>query len=721
MGGEAAEQIDRGGDSPRLRFGSSRHRSWAIGLAVAVLLSSTLFWTAVGADADGLPTYRELRLGTDPFSADTDGDGLPDGWEVEQALDPLALDTDQDGLADGEELRIIGSSPFEPDTDGDGLRDDDEVRRGTDPTREDSDGDRADDLLEVERGSDPLVADTDDDGLLDGEEYRLGIDPLSADSDGDGILDAVEAALPNSDCDGDSLHAAADRDDDADGMVDSDEREGWRCDPDVDRDGVPDGFEGAITCIMTPDCDVDGLDDGFERDNGYDPLDPDSYGTGLADAVAHAFRESGQTPSRDNDGDGIPDAWEDQTGLIDWGAFDPRPGRNDLLIEFVRVQGPQSHKVASLDFTPAYERVAGAFPPQGNISVQWIETRVVLSHESRPPIIPSYDHPYYEEVLGRSRHGDNPYILTVVMNPQHDQSQIEHAGIAPIRGMLAAVDYGFFTRMVFEANNQTVEFRPFWESLIAAERERGQYGHQLENAGTAPNGEYYIRGSTFTAYWTPLWFQGAPRFKFDSGAVVQTSFKEATVDIDQLAGVLMHELGHTLGLCHLELPDCIQHLELTGTEQVAQSSMYSRSALSRVAFLSGEWEQVRTYLGCPPQGPLAVLAEGGDRHAVLSQKYIVPEDRILNVDTRRCGDLTPIVREFDGDETLGGWEPEAGRVDPARIEGPHQTYALPTGLTDPPRPASALGNVALLALTLGLGVLGLLAPALWPRLPLWRT
>lgn len=33
-------------------------------------------------DGDELPIFQELRIGTNPFRADTDGDGLQDGWEV---------------------------------------------------------------------------------------------------------------------------------------------------------------------------------------------------------------------------------------------------------------------------------------------------------------------------------------------------------------------------------------------------------------------------------------------------------------------------------------------------------------------------------------------------------------------------------------------------------------------------------------------------------------
>jgi hypothetical protein len=75
-------------------------------------------------DGDGLPTYRELELGTDPFIADTDEDGLNDGEEVRVwRTDPLNRDTDGDQLLDGDEVMNIGTDPNLADTDGDGLND----------------------------------------------------------------------------------------------------------------------------------------------------------------------------------------------------------------------------------------------------------------------------------------------------------------------------------------------------------------------------------------------------------------------------------------------------------------------------------------------------------------------------------------------------------------------------------------------------------------------
>ncbi len=68
-------------------------------------------------DNDGLSTWREYQLGTDPLSADTDGDGIPDNVNSVPDLDP-----DGDGLSNAVE-KLLGTDPYNPDTDGDGVPD----------------------------------------------------------------------------------------------------------------------------------------------------------------------------------------------------------------------------------------------------------------------------------------------------------------------------------------------------------------------------------------------------------------------------------------------------------------------------------------------------------------------------------------------------------------------------------------------------------------------
>lgn len=134
-------------------------------------------------DADTLGTYREYRIGTDPFVADSDDDRLDDGFEKRRpAFDPLATDTDDDGVSDGTE-----------DPDGDELTNANESEIGTVVDENDTDSDTLGDGVELRtHGTDPLAVDTDDDGLRDPAELQLGTDPTQNDTDSDGTLDGNE-------------------------------------------------------------------------------------------------------------------------------------------------------------------------------------------------------------------------------------------------------------------------------------------------------------------------------------------------------------------------------------------------------------------------------------------------------------------------------------------------------------------------------------------------
>lgn len=79
-------------------------------------------WLMTDVDHDGLPTWRELELGTEPLNADTNGDGLRDGAAINAGMSATNLDMDDDGWSNTLE-RQKGTNPFVADTDGDTVSD----------------------------------------------------------------------------------------------------------------------------------------------------------------------------------------------------------------------------------------------------------------------------------------------------------------------------------------------------------------------------------------------------------------------------------------------------------------------------------------------------------------------------------------------------------------------------------------------------------------------
>jgi alpha-tubulin suppressor-like RCC1 family protein len=79
-------------------------------------------WLTADQDSDGLPTWRELEIGSDPLAADTNGDGLRDGAALNAGESPTNPDMDGDGVENVLE-RLRGTDPFSADSDGDGVAD----------------------------------------------------------------------------------------------------------------------------------------------------------------------------------------------------------------------------------------------------------------------------------------------------------------------------------------------------------------------------------------------------------------------------------------------------------------------------------------------------------------------------------------------------------------------------------------------------------------------
>jgi hypothetical protein len=155
-------------------------------------------------------------------------------------------------------------------------------------------------------GAAAAVGDLDGDDVSSLDELRTGTDPLVADTDADGLDDGAER---------DAGTNATVADSDADGLDDGREVDALGTNAtvaDTDEDGLDDGREvdGLGTDPLAADTDEDGLEDGREVDAfGTDPLAADTDADGLDDGVE--VTEYGSSPTNaDTDADGLQDGRE---------------------------------------------------------------------------------------------------------------------------------------------------------------------------------------------------------------------------------------------------------------------------------------------------------------------------------------------------------------------------------------------------------------------------
>ncbi len=531
------------------------------------------------------------------------------------------------------------------DFDADGLHWMDERAAGTNPQDPDTDGDRVADGDEVAAGTDPLDDDSDDDGLLDGEDARRGGNPLSADTDGDGIGDREE---PERDCDGDGVGAIGSSDDDSDGRPDAEEPWGQQCAPDSDGDGVLDGYEGHADCVTRPDCDGDDLLDGDEPGLGTDPLRADTFGIGFPDPVGLAL---GGTSQGDGDLDGIPDDWERADGPMPWGPFTPRPGSTDLLVEYIRVTGPDSGRY-DLDLGPALEAVEAMFAREG-IRLDWSLTTVQFPSEHRPDFLTPDDIPHYRAVLENATSSANPYVTSVILNPQQVQFHVgDILGAAFLRSMVATVDLGPHTVVQFETQEtqpQTIRIRPIVESHIQSGNADLVTAYGFQDGGVRSDGHIFLvrdvpDGVGYTVSWRPEWFRTAPLFVAETGEELATIRVDYWVEDLGLASTIAHEVGHTLGLCHTHLASCQETLGVSAN-RASQSTMSYTATQETLHFLPEEWQRLREHLRCPPQTTARLVAEGAGDDAILAAKY----DAAFFQETpqRECLEFVSLERQFE--------------------------------------------------------------------------
>ena len=162
------------------------------------------------------------------------GKCLFDGLTIAEQQ-PSELSLDYDNMPDEWEIENFGNTDQgdDADYDSDGLSNLEEYIYGTDPCSTDSDNDEMPDAWELNNGLNPLdpndaALDFDNDGLTNLVEYQNELDPRNADCDGDGLLDGEELNFYNTD-------------------------------------------------PLNVDSDGDGYTDLGELNNGFDPIDSDSY------------------------------------------------------------------------------------------------------------------------------------------------------------------------------------------------------------------------------------------------------------------------------------------------------------------------------------------------------------------------------------------------------------------------------------------------------------
>jgi alpha-tubulin suppressor-like RCC1 family protein len=104
------------------RLGNGNTLNTGVPQVVSGLSLADNAWLTSDADADGLVTWREYLLGTDPLNPDSNGNGIPDGLDEASGLSAANPDLDGDGVANWTEL-ALGTDPFSADSDGDTYND----------------------------------------------------------------------------------------------------------------------------------------------------------------------------------------------------------------------------------------------------------------------------------------------------------------------------------------------------------------------------------------------------------------------------------------------------------------------------------------------------------------------------------------------------------------------------------------------------------------------
>jgi hypothetical protein len=273
---------------------------------------------------------------------DTDGDGISDSLDLDSDNDGIpdviesgGTDADKDGRADGT-VGTSGNTEGVPssagtgtsviNSDGDSLADHIDI---------DADNDGIPDNIEAQTSAgyvDPSgigtgITDVNNNGVDDQYENGaiIGLTPVNTDgtdepdyldlnSDNDSVLDIAENGDPQNTLSG------SDIDDDNDGIIDTEETDGFDAEGDEDGDGLlnyldntDDGNDGDSSTTNYTDSNADGIPDVYDADNDgiANHLDLDADNDGIPDNIeAQSTLGYIQPAGTDSDNDGLDNAYD---------------------------------------------------------------------------------------------------------------------------------------------------------------------------------------------------------------------------------------------------------------------------------------------------------------------------------------------------------------------------------------------------------------------------
>lgn len=484
----------------------------------------------------------------------------------------------------------------------------------------DVDGDHLSTYQELKHGTKIFAADSDGDGLVDGEEFWWGGNPLEPDTDGDGRLDGDEAAAGG----GVDRHhderfpgcpthltcvdpCADDLDCDLDGIPDEQEREDGSMPnhPDEDQDGVNDTEEAAPHCRQLPDCDRDGVDDGDEIAHGLDPLNKTTH-DGIRDDAFLAF-PGNLLEFVDSDLDGIPDNLERNN---DWGPFNPVVGQKDIMLSYTHFvfEGQSEHRKTWLTAyeTELEQQMAGLV----NL---WGAAGYELQYHFETQILPNDPSILKGEIFDLQELNQNPYVYTAQTNPFGTGSPHPAAGLGGSEIHSLIINGNAFEGV--KINGRFVDQTPIYD-LAYREFLTEESEHYDERAvwltdamvdWDTGNATATVQDNGHNNFWGPV----PPGNRVSFNAYELTYIHDLTTGTmyDQLEmfsplltgnpnnwATLMHELGHSMGLCHPHEESCTGYMteseRLHAAEYSTMSYGWNRSAHPNGHFTQPEWDRI---------------------------------------------------------------------------------------------------------------------------------